>query len=1183
MIKKFSLMIFLVVMSLGLWACENPPKDYDSLITNYVISIPSEVTTSSIDLPTSIVVENETFDVSWTSNKPVIISTSGNVSRPTHASGDVSVILTAVVTKGEFIKTLTYNITVKALPLVTYTVSFDTDGGSSIANQSVDENGYVVEPNTPTKEGFNFMGWFKEDTFTNPWVFNTDKVTTNITLYAKWETIIIYTVTFEDHDGSILDTVEVEAHDNITQPLENPEKLGYEFVEWQLNGVTFDFETEITGNITLKPVFSIITYNISYWIPIGSTLSVNGDETYTILTSPVLKTVSQEGMVFVGWFTKPENGEQVTSIPLGSTGDVTLYAILEVDEVLPTGTLIYTAEDLLNIINNGATGEVHLMNDIDMNGITLTGSSKTFDGVFNGHNHTITGAVINASGNKMGFLFKEVLKGGVVKNVRFNNSIHHGGGTSESSAFISAFAQGGSRFENITFNNVSVIHQGSYAALLFGDVINDSTETTITIRNITVINDDSHWIEGSSYVGGLIGAARKVVTIDVENVYFDSKVAAPNQAAGAIMGRLNAAGISLTVRNIVVKGSVSSGKNVGAILGTNISGSTIIADKVFISDIIQTSGTNTVKIGVGNLPSGSNAVLTNLYYNSETTQFVVGSTPITMPEGVALTTLEITPTWFSGSGFDHVFFKVLNGTIMRRLEDTGPVVETGFNLSTAQVKKYYLVGESLDLANLSVYATYSDGSSVLLESSAYTVNSSLFNNTQSGIYDISITYKDQTKSFSVEVVSVTNILAEDLLMKQTYLIGQALNFDNLVIKAILDDGSYLKLNSNEYTIDTSAVNFSVAGSYQITITYKTFDPVHINIDVHESDISNPTTVNLYVDRAHLGFEGETIQSKVMFKTVKAALQYLINQNYTASTVKIIHIADGIYREKITVTLPNTIFLGESEENTIITYDAASGKEQPNGSTWGTQGSATVAIKSSATNFMAKNLTFQNDFNYNQSTLADRQGVALVNEADQVIFYQVAFKGYQDTLYAKSGRQYYLDVYIEGVVDFIFGNAGPAYFENSTIHSLARSTGVIATNKGYNVSNTALVMYGYVFYRNTFTYEAGVPTGSVDLGRPWDQPATIMYIENTFDSHISARGWTEMSGNLPQNARFYEYMNKDTQNQVLPTTTNGQTLTAESALQNANKDLVFGMFNGQVTFSEEWGYQADLTFLQGLIF
>ena len=233
--------------------------------------------------------------------------------------------------------------------------------------------------------------------------------------------------------------------------------------------------------------------------------------------------------------------------------------------------------------------------------------------------------------------------------------------------------------------------------------------------------------------------------------------------------------------------------------------------------------------------------------------------------------------------------------------------------------------------------------------------------------------------------------------------------------------------------------------------------------------------------------------------------------------------------------------------------------------------------------MAKQITFKNDFDYNQSTISDKQGVALVTEADQVIFDHVNFKGYQDTLYAKSGRQYYMNVYIEGVVDYIFGNGGPAYFENSVIKNLARSTGVIATNKGYNVSSSALITHGYVFYNNQFIFEEGVPAGSVDLGRPWDQHAAVAYINNTFDVHISARGWTEMSGNLPQNARFYEYQNKNMSQEVLAVTTNGQALTEALALQYQNKDVVFAQINGAIDFGSEWLYQNAYTYLQSLTF
>ncbi|MBN2627225.1 MAG: InlB B-repeat-containing protein, partial [Spirochaetales bacterium] len=65
-------------------------------------------------------------------------------------------------------------------------VTFDTDGGSSIPVQFVDKGGYVATPAVPTKGGFTFNGWYKEVVLTNLWLFGSDTVTDDITLFAKW-------------------------------------------------------------------------------------------------------------------------------------------------------------------------------------------------------------------------------------------------------------------------------------------------------------------------------------------------------------------------------------------------------------------------------------------------------------------------------------------------------------------------------------------------------------------------------------------------------------------------------------------------------------------------------------------------------------------------------------------------------------------------------------------------------------------------------------------------------------------------------------------------------------------------------------------------------------------------------------------------------------------------------------
>lgn len=68
----------------------------------------------------------------------------------------------------------------------TYTVTFNSNGGSEVASQTVEEGTTVTEPADPTKEDYTFGGWYKEDTLTTEWDFTNDTVSGNTTLYAKW-------------------------------------------------------------------------------------------------------------------------------------------------------------------------------------------------------------------------------------------------------------------------------------------------------------------------------------------------------------------------------------------------------------------------------------------------------------------------------------------------------------------------------------------------------------------------------------------------------------------------------------------------------------------------------------------------------------------------------------------------------------------------------------------------------------------------------------------------------------------------------------------------------------------------------------------------------------------------------------------------------------------------------------
>lgn len=127
-----------------------------------------------------------------------------------------------------------------------YEITFDSDGGSKVEKQRVIENKTVSEPKKPTKAGYTFVEW---DLDGKKYDFKT-KVTKNITLKAKWEEDAKYTVTFDSSGGSKVNTQTVKKGNKAIKP-SNPTKEGYTFVEWLYNNSTYDFNKEVTDNITL--------------------------------------------------------------------------------------------------------------------------------------------------------------------------------------------------------------------------------------------------------------------------------------------------------------------------------------------------------------------------------------------------------------------------------------------------------------------------------------------------------------------------------------------------------------------------------------------------------------------------------------------------------------------------------------------------------------------------------------------------------------------------------------------------------------------------------------------------------------------------------------------------------------------------------------------------------------------
>lgn len=82
--------------------------------------------------------------------------------------------------------TVTRAMTLTAKWVQTYTVAFDTNGGSAAVDVTVAHGDKLTKPADPMKSGHNFGGWYKDSTLQTPWSFANDSVTEDTTLYAKW-------------------------------------------------------------------------------------------------------------------------------------------------------------------------------------------------------------------------------------------------------------------------------------------------------------------------------------------------------------------------------------------------------------------------------------------------------------------------------------------------------------------------------------------------------------------------------------------------------------------------------------------------------------------------------------------------------------------------------------------------------------------------------------------------------------------------------------------------------------------------------------------------------------------------------------------------------------------------------------------------------------------------------------
>ena len=212
------------------------------------------------------------------------------------------------------------------------------DGDSEYAKQVLPSGTLATRPDAPAATpGYTFGGWNKADG--TAWDYASDKVTDNITLYAKWAANT-YTITFDTAGGSEIAPITQDYGTVITAP-EAPTRKGYTFIGWDKESPT----TMPAENMTVTAQWKINRYTITFDTNGGSEIVPITQDYGTAITAPADPT--REGYTFIGW-----DKEIPTTMP---AENITLKAKWK-DIEKPTGEIIIGTNKWHSFLNKLTLG-----------------------------------------------------------------------------------------------------------------------------------------------------------------------------------------------------------------------------------------------------------------------------------------------------------------------------------------------------------------------------------------------------------------------------------------------------------------------------------------------------------------------------------------------------------------------------------------------------------------------------------------------------------------------------------------------------------------------------------------------------------------------------------------------------------------------------------------------------------
>lgn len=254
-----------------------------------------------------------------------------------------------------------------------------------------------------------------------------------------------------------------------------------------------------------------------------------------------------------------------------------------------------------------------------------------------------------------------------------------------------------------------------------------------------------------------------------------------------------------------------------------------------------------------------------------------------------------------------------------------------------------------------------------------------------------------------------------------------------------------------------------------------------------------------------------------YSTISAAVSAL---SKSTTSTQVIFIEQGTYNEQVYIPSMNgeLIIYGQTENtesysSNLVTVTHGLGASQVGGSD---------DLSATLRNYASKSRVY--NINVVNSYGAGQQALALSAYGNQQGYYACKFIGFQDTVLAETGSQVYAKSYIEGAIDFIFGQHATAWFDGCDLALCAKTGGTITASGRTSSSDPSF----YVINRSNIISAPGqnVAAGSFYLGRPWSQYARVVFQYTSMSNAINSAGWEQWSSSQPNTADVYfgEYGN-----------------------------------------------------------